>query len=197
MLHYIKGQISMHIPGGVVIDNNGLGYELFVPENSSIYLSKEGDTVLAYTAMIVREDDISLYGFSHKESLSMFNKLMTISGVGAKAALAVLSSMPLNEIKKAILFEDAVTLTKANGIGKKTAQRIVLELKDKIGSISGFETASDVADSVFAVDEKSEAANALISLGYTKNEAVSALAIIQDKDLTAEEYIKQALKRLF
>lgn len=197
MLHYIKGQISMHIPGGVVIENNGLGYELFVPENSSIYLSKEGDSVLAYTAMIVREDDISLYGFGDKESLEMFNKLMTISGVGAKAALAVLSSMPLNEIKKAILFEDPTTLTKANGIGKKTAQRIVLELKDKIGSISGFDKSSDVIDSVFAVDEKSEAVNALISLGYTKSEAVSALANIEDKDLTTEEYIKQALKRLF
>lgn len=197
MLHYIKGQISMHIPGGVVIENNGLGYELYVPENSSIYLSKEGESVLAYTAMIVREDDISIYGFGDKESLSMFNKLMTISGVGAKAALAVLSSMPLDEIKKAILFEDAVTLTKANGIGKKTAQRIVLELKDKIGSISGFEKSSDVMDSVFAVDEKSEAVNALVSLGYTKSEAVSALANIQDKDLTAEEYIKLALKRLF
>lgn len=197
MLHYIKGQLSMHIPGGVVIENNGLGYEVFVPENSSIYLSKEGETVLAYTAMIVREDDISLYGFGDKESLSMFNKLMTISGVGAKAALAVLSSMPLDEIKKAILFEDAVTLTKANGIGKKTAQRIVLELKDKIGSISGFEKSSDGIESVFVIDEKSEAANALISLGYTKGEAVSALANIDSKDLTAEEYIKQALKRLF
>ena len=126
MLHYIKGQITMHIPGGVVIENNGLGYQLFVPENSSIYLSKEGETVLAYTAMIVREDDISLYGFGDKEALSMFNKLMTISGVGAKAALSVLSSMPLDEIKKAIIFDDHITLTKANGIGKKTAQRLSL-----------------------------------------------------------------------
>lgn len=197
MLHYIKGQVSMHIPGGVVIENNGLGYELFVPENSSIYLTKEGESVLAYTAMIVREDNISLYGFGDKESLSMFHKLMTVSGVGAKAALAILSSMPLDEIRKAILFEDTATLTKANGIGKKSAQRIVLELKDKVGSISGFEKSSDVVDSVFAVDEKSEAANALISLGYTKSEAVSALAKIEDKSLTAEEYIKLALKRLF
>jgi len=197
MLHYIKGQITMHISGGVVIENNGLGYQLFVPENSSIYLAKEGDTVLAYTAMIVREDDISLYGFGDKEALSMFNKLMTISGVGAKAALSVLSSMPLDEIKKAIIFEDSTTLTKANGIGKKTAQRIVLELKDKIGNIAGFDKASEAADSVFATDDKSEAANALISLGYTKSEAVSALANIKDTDLTTEEYIKLALKRLF
>ena len=197
MLHYIKGQITMHIPGGVVIENNGLGYQLFVPENSSIYLSKEGETVLAYTAMIVREDDISLYGFGDKEALSMFNKLMTISGVGAKAALSVLSSMPLDEIKKAIIFDDPITLTKANGIGKKTAQRIVLELKDKIGSISGFDQPSGAVESVFAADGKSEAVNALISLGYTKGEAVCSLANIEEKDLTAEEYIKLALKRLF
>ena len=197
MLHYIKGQITMHIPGGVVIENNGLGYQLFVPENSSIYLSKEGETVLAYTVMIVREDDISLYGFGDKESLSMFNKLMTISGVGAKAALSVLSAMPIDEVKKAIIFEDPITLTKANGIGKKTAQRIVLELKDKIGSISGVHQPQDAVDGVFAIDGKTEAVNALISLGYTKGEAVCSLANIDEKDLTAEEYIKLALKGLF
>jgi Holliday junction DNA helicase RuvA len=187
----------MHINGGVVIENNGLGYQLFVPENSSIYLAKEGETVFAFTAMIVREDDISLYGFGDEESLSMFNKLMTISGVGAKAALAVLASMPLDEIKKAIIFDDPTTLTKANGIGKKTAQRIVLELKDKIGAIAGFDENSEIVDSVFSTSEKSEAANALITLGYTKSEAVSALANIKNTDLTAEEYIKLALKRLF
>lgn len=197
MLHYIKGLIAMHIPGGIVIENNGIGYELFVPENSSIYLSKEGTSVLAYTAMIVREDDISLYGFGDKESLSMFNKLMTISGIGAKAGLAVLSSMPLDEIKKAILFEDATTLMKANGIGKKTAQRIVLELKDKIGTLPGFDPGKDAIGSLEAFDEKSEAVNALISLGYTKGEAAMALSKIQDTALTTEEYIKQALKRLF
>jgi len=197
MLHYIKGLITMHIPGGVVIENNGIGYELSVPENSSIYLSKEGTSVLAYTAMIVREDDISLYGFGDKESLNMFHKLMTISGVGAKAGLSVLSSMPLDEIKKAILFEDADTLTKANGIGKKTAQRIVLELKDKIGTLPGFDAGKDLIGAAETFDEKTEAANGLISLGYSKGEALMALSKIQDTDLTTEEYIKQALKRLF
>lgn len=197
MIHFIKGKIAMHLPGGVVIENNGIGYTIFVPENSAVYLAREGQEVMVYTAMIVREDDISLYGFSEKESLSMFHKLISVSGIGAKAGLAVLSSMPLDEIKKAILFEDVTTLMKANGIGKKTAQRIVLELKDKIGSVAGYDSAAVTQVAGEITDQKSEAMNALMSLGYTKGEALMALAKITESDLSAEEYIKLALRRLF
>lgn len=197
MIHFIKGKIAMHLPGGVVIENNGIGYTIFVPENSAVYLAREGQEVMVYTAMIVREDDISLYGFSDKESLSMFHKLISVSGIGAKAGLAVLSSMPLDEIKKAILFEDVTTLMKANGIGKKTAQRIVLELKDKIGSVAGYDSAAVTQVAGEITDQKSEAMNALMSLGYTKGEALMALAKITESDLSAEEYIKLALRRLF
>lgn len=197
MIHFIKGKIAMHLPGGVVIENNGIGYTIFVPENSAVYLAREGQEVMVYTAMIVREDDISLYGFSDKESLSMFHKLISVSGIGAKAGLAVLSSMPLDEIKKAILFEDVTTLMKANGIGKKTAQRIVLELKDKIGFVAGYDSAAVTQVAGEITDQKSEAMNALMSLGYTKGEALMALAKITESDLSAEEYIKLALRRLF
>ncbi len=191
MLHYIKGRIAEVLPGLAVLENNGIGYELHIPENSAAYLAKPGDEMRFYTAMIVREDDISLYGFAERESLSLFRKLMTVSGVGAKAALAVLSAMPLTELNRAIVFEDVAALTRANGIGKKTAQRIVLELKDKI----------DAADAGAAVPEteiaagsaKEEAVSALIYLGYTKSEAMTALVGITDPDLTAEEYIRKAL----
>ncbi len=191
MFHYIKGNVTMKFEGGVVIETNGIGYEVFVPDNSPVYLSESRDTVLVYTAMIVREDDVSIYGFHDKEALDLFRKLMTVNGVGAKAAMAILSSMPVSEIKKAIVFDDAATLTKANGIGKKIAQRITLELKDKMGAIGGLAEASErvVYDS-----GKTEAINALISLGYSRSEAVGALAGITEDDLTTEEYIKKALK---
>jgi len=197
MLHYIKGQLAMKFDGGVVIETSGIGYEIFVPDNSAAYLAKDGDLLMLYTAMIVREDDVSIYGFSEKESLQLFRKLMTVSGVGAKAALAVLSCMPLAELKKTIVFEDAKALTMANGIGKKTAERIILELKDKLGNMGNISEAMQSAEQVMQTDEKAEAINALIALGYTKGEALSAMVNIADVGLSAEEYVKKALKQLF
>jgi Holliday junction DNA helicase RuvA len=191
MFHYIKGNVTMKFEGGVVIETGGIGYEVFVPDNSPVYLSESRDTVLVYTAMIVREDDVSIYGFHDKEALDLFRKLMTVNGVGAKAAMAILSSMPVSEIKKAIVFDDAATLTRANGIGKKIAQRITLELKDKMGAIGGL---AEAAEKVIYDSGKTEAINGLISLGYSRSEAVSALAGITEDDLTTEEYIKRALK---
>ena len=141
--------------------------------------------------MIVREDDVSIYGFADKEALDLFRKLMTVNGVGAKAAMAILASMPVGEIKKAIVFDDALTLTKANGIGKKIAQRITLELKDKLGAVGGL---TEAAEKVVSDSNKTEAINGLISLGYSRSEAVSALAGVGDDDLTTEQYIKRALK---
>lgn len=200
MLHYIKGTLAMKMASEIVVEAGGLGYEITVPANSSVYLAHEGDQITVYTAMMVREDDVSLYGFGDKNELDTFRKLITVSGVGAKAAIAILSAMPLHEVHQAIILEDAKSLTRANGIGKKTAERIVLELKDKFGSIEeaalpqGVQTPTAVSVSS---DARTEAANALIALGYTKGEAVNALAMVLDADLTVEEYIKQALKRLF
>ncbi len=197
MLHYIKGTLAMHFAGGVVIETGGLGYEVHVPDNSSIYIAKEGEQVMVYTAMMVREDDISLYGFADKESLQLFRKLMTVNGVGAKAALSILSSLPVTELQKAIVFEDAAALTKANGIGRKIAQRIVLELKDKLDATEAISSGISSSDITNAnKNEKGEAVNALMALGYSKSEAVEALAGIDESDLTVEEYIKRALKRL-
>jgi len=197
MFHYIKGQLTAKFDGGVVIEASGIGYEIFVPDNSPAYLAKDGDLMMLFTVMIVREDDVSVYGFSDKESLQLFRKLMTVSGVGAKAAIAVLSCMPLSELKKAIVFEDAKSLTMANGIGKKTAERIILELKDKLGGIGNISEALQSADMILAADEKSEAVNALLALGYTKGEALSAMVNTSEEGLSAEEYVKKALKQLF
>lgn len=196
MIHFIRGKLAILNPGSIVIENNGIGYGLTVPENSSFFLSKEGEEVFAYTSMIVREDDISLYGFSDRETQRMFHRLMSVTGVGAKAAMAILSALPLQELIRAILFEDAVTLTRANGIGKKSAQRIVLELKDKVEAADGLNAGTVQALTGSPTDARGEAADGLMALGYTKSEALTALSKIPEEDLSAEEYIKKALKRL-
>lgn len=196
MIHFIRGKLAILNPGSIVIENNGIGYGLTVPENSSFFLSKEGEEVFAYTSMIVREDDISLYGFSDRETQRMFHRLMSVTGVGAKAAMAILSALPLQELIRAILFEDAATLTRANGIGKKSAQRIVLELKDKVEAADGLNAGTVQALTGSATDARGEAADGLMALGYTKSEALTALSKIPEEELSAEEYIKKALKRL-
>lgn len=205
MFHYIKGILAMKTEDGVVVETGGIGFEVTVPANSGAYLAAEGDSIMLYLYMAVKEDDISLYGFSEREGLELFKLLITVNGVGAKAAMSILSAMPISECRKAIVFEDAAMLTRANGIGKKTAQRIVLELKDKVEKVGaemaaaaagGAEgAAADAGDD--AVIARGEAVNALIALGYSRSEAMTAVNAVTEKELTSEEYIKKALKQLF
>ena len=184
MIHHIRGRIDGTIDGGVVVEANGIGYEVFVPDNSDLYLKKNQEEVKVLTVMIVKEDDVKLYGFSDKDTMALFRKLLTVSGVGAKGAMALLSAMPVNDLKQAIAFDDAATLTRANGIGKKIAQRICLELKDKLGDISA--AAGVTMADISAADEKGMAVDALISLGYSRSEAAAALGGLEE-GLSAEE----------
>jgi len=194
MIHYIKGVITETMQGMVVIENNGIGYEVYVPDGCPASLSVNQEVVTLYTAMIVREDDVSLYGFSERESLKLFYLLMTVSGVGAKAAMAVLSALSPSQLRKAIAFEDVVSITKANGIGKKTAQRIVLELKDKIDTADLQSSEPKVGKSGDMDSRKSKAAEALMALGFTRTEAMTSLMGITDESLSVEEMIRNALK---
>ncbi|MGI6733002.1 MAG: Holliday junction branch migration protein RuvA [Anaerovoracaceae bacterium] len=194
MIHYLRGTVTMVFDGGIVLETGGVGYKVFVPDNSPLYAAGGKDEITVYTVMIVREDDMSLYGFHDSASLDLFQLLRTVNGVGAKAALSILSAIPVDQIKKAIVFDDAKTLTRANGIGKKTAQRIVLELKDKIGSLTGLEQLSELAEQAAADSGRTEAVNALIELGYSRSEAVSAVGAVEGEDLTTEEYIRLALR---
>ena len=192
----------MQTENGVVIDVGGIGYEVSVPASSPIYAAAEGQNVMLYTYMAVREDDISLYGFSDMEGLRLFKQLLSVSGIGAKGAMAILSAMSVDDCRRAIAFEDADMLTRANGIGKKTAQRVVLELKDKVNApLSGVPDALGGGAAAGAAgpgaDARGEALSALTALGYSRSEALSALATISDTDLTSEEYIKKALNQLF
>jgi Holliday junction DNA helicase RuvA len=187
----------MKLDNCVVIETGGVGFEIFTPSNSRFYLAEEGDEVTAFTVMIVREDDMSLYGFDDKSGLELFKKLITVNGVGAKAAIAILSTMPATELKKAIVFEDTAMLTRAQGIGKKTAQRIVLDLKDKLDDIQPPEgmDAAGIADAVPPEGARAEAVDALIALGYSRSEAAGALLGVKE-EMTAEGYIKYALQKM-
>lgn len=198
MFHYIRGKITAGFEGGLVIESGGIGYEVFVPDHSAAYQKEGQGETLLYTSMIVREDDISLYGFTDKDGMMLFKRLMTVNGVGAKAAMAILSALSPGEVRKAILFEDAKSLTKAQGIGSKTAQRIILELKDKIGSSDGFALSSvqEAAQTVVASDTRTEAVFALMALGYSRSEAAEAVGRVKEECAGAEEYIKRALKSL-
>lgn len=198
MIGFLRGVLAEKGDGYIIIDVNGVGYYVNVPSNTGAYLKAEGDEVTVYTAMIVREDDISLYGFSGRGELDAFRKLITVSGIGAKAGLSIMSSFTLDQLKQAIAFEDAKSLQKANGIGKKTAERIVLELKDKFTIEGSADPAvAEAMETAAPVGGRAEAVTALIALGYSRAEAMSALAGVQENDLTTEEYIKKALKNLF
>ena len=195
MLHYIKGVITETMPGMVCIENNGIGYEVHVPETSRAYLTQEGEVITLYTAMMVREDDISLYGFTEKEALGMFRLLQTVQGVGAKAAMAILSALSLRDLKRAIAFEDVGAITKATGVGKKTAQMVVVKLKGKVGDVSDLDLPEGAPmPSLVPGSSKDEAVSALMALGFSKSEAMASLAGVTDEGLTTQEYIKLALR---
>lgn len=202
MIGFVRGILFEKGSGYIIVDVGGIGYEINVPANSGAYLSSEGDEVMVYTTMMVREDDVSLYGFSRRGELNAFKKLITVNGVGAKAGIAILSAFTLEQLQQAIVFEDSKALTKANGIGKKTAERIVLELKDKFDGTANDDNTVQLtagAESISGEMQsgREEAVTALITLGYTRGEATSAMAHIKENNLTTEEYIKLALKNLF
>lgn len=198
MIGFLRGILAEKGDGYIVVDVGGVGYVVNVPSNTRAYLRDEGEEVTVHTAMIVREDDMSLYGFSGKGELDAFRKLITVSGVGAKAGISILSSFTLEQLRQAIAFEDAKSLQKANGIGKKSAERIVLELKDKFGAPAGAEGAAfEETGGTVPASGRAEAVSALMALGYSRGEAMNALAGVEEKDLSTEEYVKRALKNLF
>ena len=207
MIRYIKGIYSMTFENSIIVETpSGIGFEIFLPAGSPLYRYGEGEEIMVYTSMAVKEDNISLYGFHNREALELFELLITVSGIGAKGAMSILSTLQPTELKRAILFEDAKEISRANGVGKKTAERLILELKDKIGKMSGAvndgygpaDLGGGAADAVLpASDDRTEAVNALVALGYSKAEAFSAISQVPEDGLTCEEYIKKALKHLF
>ena len=200
MIAYINGTLLEKLDTSVVIDTGGVGYEVFVPAGAGLWLKGKGDEVVLHTAQIFKEDDVSLYGFEDRESLKLFRLLISVSGVGAKAAMAILSAMKADEAAKAIAFEDAAMLTRANGVGKKSAERIVLELKDKVtavfaGGASGM-SGGVSSDAGGPKDIQTEATTALMSLGISRSEAAQAVMNIREEYTTVEDCVRLALKGL-
>ena len=199
MYEYIRGQFQGISKDYVVIELNNIGYKIFTSGNTMSNMPKVGDEVLLYLEQIVREDFIGLYGFTTREELEMFKLLLSINGVGAKAALSLLSISTVNNLKYAIMMGDEKHITRAPGIGKKTAQRIILERKDKLKpdeltSEEGqlIEGINDNSDYSFNINET---LSALMALGYTEKEAQKALEKV-DKTLSIENMIKESLKLL-
>ena len=199
MYEYIKGKYIGINKDYVIIENNGIGYRVFTSGATMSEMPKVSEEVLLYLEQIVREDFIGIYGFSTREELDMFKLLLSINGVGAKAALSLLSISRINNLRYAILMGDEKHLCRAPGIGKKTAGRIILELKDKIKTddvVEGVdiqEGFKDIAPSNANV--VGEALGALLALGYSEKEAETALKKV-DKTQTVENIIKESLRVL-
>lgn len=200
MYEYIKGKYMGINKDYIIIENNNIGYKIFTSGATMAEMPGINDEVMLYLEQIVREDFIGLYGFKGREELEMFKLLLSISGVGAKAALSLLSISRINNLKYAIIMEDDKHLCRAPGIGKKTAGRIILELKDKIKKediMSGVDIQEGFEDLQPTVNANTvgEALGALLALGYSEKEAETALKQV-DKTASLEDIIKDCLKVL-
>lgn len=199
MIGYIKGTIEELNIDSVILECNNMGFLIYVPSSYPHERLHIGDEVKLYTHMSVKEDDISLFGFTSRDDLETYELLLGVGGVGPKAALGVLSHMDPDSLKLAVLSDDASSIAKAQGIGKKTAQKIILELKDKFSiddvvSVKS-ETEAGIADSAAVPD----AVQALVALGYTNSEALKAVrkAAADTGSEETEVLLKAALKNLF
>lgn len=192
MYAYIIGDVKSILQDEVIVENNGIGYRIFTTSSTIAELNTY-ETFKLYTEYIVREDGVYLYGFATEEELDLFKLLIKVSSVGPKVAIGLLSTLNANDIKYSIHNNDIELLTKAPGIGKKTAGRIILELKDKIGQDFKKPVTKEV-DNGFD-DDDNFALEALINLGYVKNDVEKVLRKM-DQDLRLEDKIKLAMKNL-
>ena len=198
MYEYIRGLYKGIIKEYIIVENNGIGYKIFTSGTTLAKLPKIDDEVTIYIQQIVREDFIGLYGFLTREELDMFNILLTINGVGAKAALSLLSISTVDNLKYAIMIGDEKHVVRAPGIGKKTAQRVILELKDKFKAdelLDNKDASIDIDMNNIYANNINEALSALMALGYTEKEAQKALSNA-DVDKSVEDIIKECLKML-
>ena len=200
MIRFIRGQYLYYESGAMIIETSGgIGFRINVSDASSLLTAREGDEVCAYTYMQVKEDGMALFGFADADALALFEQLITVKGVGPKAGLAIMSLGTPNQIKSVISSGDASAISMAPGVGKKTAERVILELKDKVSVLPSDEDglSSGLAPSAApGSGERGEAVIALTTLGYSKKEAESAVASVTEEDLSAEEYVRKSLKFL-
>ena len=189
MIARLNGTLIEKHPPQIVVDCNGVGYEVEVPMSTFYNLPEIGHKVNLLTYFVVREDAQLLYGFATAQEKSTFKQLLKVNGIGAKSALSILSGVSIDELIQAVSMQEVAMLTRIPGIGKKTAERLLLELKDKLG-------AGDLTLATNQVKSASyDVLNALVALGYNEREAQSAVKLL-DKDISVTDGIKLALKSL-
>ncbi len=199
MYAYIKGTVAAVDESHVILDNHDIGYLIYVPASVSEQLSV-GDEVKLHTYFAVREDAMQLFGFLSRDDLEVYQLLLGVSGIGPKGALGVLSVMDADELRFAVLSDDAAAISKAPGIGKKTAQKVIIELKDKLNLEDAFEQKAAHTEAASVKNSpQSEAVLALAALGYSNSEAMKAVKSVagDHEHADVEELIKAALKELF
>ncbi len=196
MFAYLEGKLAAKSQNGLVLDVQGVGFELNCSMNTLTSVPSAGETVRMYTFLNVKEDLLELYGFSTIEEKHMFERLTSITGIGPKTALQILSSMPLRELTLAIVSGDTAALSRAQGIGKKTAQRIALELKEKVdeSDLQGIQPVNASSASLPVTDTLNEAIEGLISLGYTAQEAARAVKNVSGQSNDPAQLIMLALR---
>ena len=195
MYAYIKGSLEVKTRGYIVIDVNGIGYKIFMSETAIAELGEIGQVVKVHTYLKVKEDEMSLYGFNTNEELRMFELLLSVSGIGAKSAINILSNITPSSFALAVITNDVAKIKALPGIGPKGAQRIILELKDKLNKQQDIEKVEKQVEKVIDTQKYNEAISALQVLGYSKKEIEKALQGINE-ELTVEEIIKLGLKNL-
>lgn len=196
MFSYIKGELVSVSNDSIVIENNGIGFHIFIPASILSALPPVGSDIKIHTYFLVKEDAMQLYGFLAKDDLNVFQLLLTVSGIGPKGALAILSTITPDNLRFAVLAGDAKTISKAPGIGNKTAQRLIIELKDKLSIEDVFQPEEEGITLPKNDDKRNEAVQALVALGYYQSESFKAVNKVYSEDLSVEEILKLALKNM-
>ncbi len=198
MIGRLRGTLAEKQPPHLIIDVNGLGYEVEVPMTTLYRLPAVGQSVTLHTHLVVREDAQLLYGFADKRDREMFRELIRLNGVGPKLALALMSGLEVDELVRCVQAGDTSVLVKVPGVGKKTAERLLVELKDRFKAWEGMPSIAPLVvqagPGVAVSSAESDAVSALIALGFKPQEASRAVAAVLEPDLTSEDLIRRALK---
>jgi Holliday junction DNA helicase RuvA len=198
MISYIKGELTEIFDDAIVVENNGIGFNIRVPASVISEFSVVGEQVKVYTYLQIREDAHSLYGFLTRDDLDIFKMLINVNGIGPKGALAILSTITPDDLRFAVLSDDVKLISSTPGIGAKTAQKLIIELKDKIKLADAFEQALSHQETEAAdMSARNEAAEALVALGYGNAEALRAVRGVENAEQKdSETILKEALKKL-
>ena len=197
MIGYLKGEVAGIYEDRIILEVGGIGYNIFMPASSLEMIDSVGCSIKVYTYLLVREDALLLYGFLTKDDLDLYKMLISVNGIGPKGALAILSVMSVDDLRFAILSGDAKAIGKAPGVGPKTAQRVILDLKDKIdigpALDKGLDGTGDISTNATMTGARDEAAEALVALGYSRTDAYRAVRAVDDDTDDVEAVLKRAL----